>query len=166
MWSAGDPPRRYRVRLDLADADLADALAEALEASPSLVAAEPGERAHVTVTDSAAPAADPPVLRLAGGPLPPDASPDLVLAAAHLLAAGLRVEPDAPRPDAAPHLSPREREVLALIADGASNKSIARALGITERTAKFHVAAALARLHARNRSEAVSIAIREGLLVL
>lgn len=165
MWSAGESVRRYRVRLDLADADLADALADALEASPSLAAAEPGERAHVTVTDSAAPAADPPVLRLAGGPLPPDAPADLILSAAHLLAAGLRLEPDSPRP-AAPHLSPREREVLAHIADGASNKAIARTLGITERTAKFHVAAVLSRLHARNRSEAVSIAIREGLLVL
>ena len=51
------------------------------------------------------------------------------------------------------------------MADGAPNKVIARTLAIAERTAKFHVAAILAKLHARNRSEAVAIALREGLVV-
>jgi DNA-binding NarL/FixJ family response regulator len=154
------------VRLDLADTDLADALAEALAASPSLAIAAPDVRPDVTLTDRAAPAAASPVLRLAGGPLPEDAPPDLVLAAAHVMAAGVRLETAPRRETPPPHLSPREREVLALLADGASNKAIGRALGITERTAKFHVAAALARLGARNRSEAVSIALREGLVAL
>ena len=166
MWSGGSAVRRYAVRLDLADTELADAIADAVAASPSLVVVASDARPDVTVTDRAAPAAQPPVLRLVGGPLPEDAPVDLVLAAAHLLAAGLRVETDAPRGAPPPHVSPREREVLALLASGASNKAIARALGITERTAKFHVAAALARLRARNRSEAVSIALREGLIAL
>lgn len=166
MWSGGSALRRYTVRLDLADADLADALSEALDASPSLSLVEPDERPDVTLTDRAATIAEPPVLRLVDGPLPDDAPVDLVLSAAHVVAAGLRVERDARRARPAPHLSPREREVVALLADGASNKAIARALGIGERTAKFHVAAILSRLNARNRSEAVGIALREGLIVL
>lgn len=166
MWSAGSAVRRYTVRLDLVDADLADALSEALDASPSLSLVAADERADVTLTDRAATGVAPPVLRLIDGPLPEDAPLDLVLSAAHVVAAGLRVERGARRDRPAPHLSPRERQVVALLADGASNKAIARALGIGERTAKFHVAAVLSRLDARNRSEAVSIALREGLIVL
>ena len=56
--------------------------------------------------------------------------------------------------------------MLALLVEGAPNKAIARALGISVRTAKFHVAAVLAKLHARNRSEAVAIALRDGLVLL
>lgn len=166
MWTARPRGRRYAVRLDLADTELADALAEALDASPSLSAVGSGDTSDVTVTDRRASGAPPPVLRLVDGPLPQDPPVDLVLAAAHVLAAGLRVEPGMPREASPPHLSPREREVLTLLVDGASNKLIARTLGITERTAKFHVAAVLARLDARNRSEAVGIALREGLVAL
>ena len=50
--------------------------------------------------------------------------------------------------------------------DGAPNKLIARVLGISARTAKFHVAAILAKLHAQNRAGAVAIALRDGLVVL
>jgi DNA-binding CsgD family transcriptional regulator len=160
MWQ-GPASRRYRVALDLADLDLRDALAEALDAHPALTAAPPGA-ADLTISDGAAPAT--PALRLAA--LPPDAPPELILSAAHVLAAGLRLEPAADPGRPAPHLSPREREVLALLLDGAPNKAIARALGISVSTAKFHVAAVLAKLGARNRAEAVAIALREGLVVL
>ena len=160
---------RYRVALDLADLDLRDALAEALEAHPG---ARPrrrrrgARRGHRRPHRGRRPA--PRLLRLGAGPLPADASPELILSAAHLLAAGLRVEAAAP-PAAeppAPPLSPREREVLALMVEGAPNKAIARALGISVRTAKFHVAAVLGKLRARNRAEAVAIALRDGLVVL
>ena len=70
---------------------------------------------------------------------------------------------EAPAAGLAPRLSPREAEVLGLIVEGAPNKAIARALDISERTAKFHVAAVLAKLGARNRAEAVGRALREGL---
>jgi DNA-binding NarL/FixJ family response regulator len=63
-------------------------------------------------------------------------------------------------------LTPRELEVLAAIADGASNKAIARRLGISFHTAKFHVAAILAKLEADSRTEAVTRAAQLGLVML
>ncbi len=61
-------------------------------------------------------------------------------------------------------LTPRELEVLRLLASGAANKSIAAVLHITERTVKFHVSAILGKLAASNRTEAVSIAVAHGLI--
>jgi DNA-binding NarL/FixJ family response regulator len=63
-------------------------------------------------------------------------------------------------------LTPRELEVLAAMADGASNKVIARRLGISFHTAKFHVAAILAKLDADSRTEAVTKAAHLGLVML
>jgi len=61
-------------------------------------------------------------------------------------------------------LSHREREVPRLVAGGRSNKQIARELGITERTVKFHVTSILNKLGADNRAQAVALAGRRGLL--
>src|SRR5580704_17274428 len=63
-------------------------------------------------------------------------------------------------------LIPRALEVLAAMADGASNKAIARRLGIPFHTAKFHVAAILAKLDADSRTEAVARAAHLGLVML
>jgi DNA-binding NarL/FixJ family response regulator len=63
-------------------------------------------------------------------------------------------------------LTPRELEVLALIAAGASNKLIARRLAISVHTAKFHVAGVLEKLGAHSRAEAVAIGARVGLVLL
>ena len=63
-------------------------------------------------------------------------------------------------------LTPRELEVLTAMADGASNKAIARRLGISFHTAKFHVAAILAKLNADSRTEAVTRAAQLGLVML
>jgi DNA-binding NarL/FixJ family response regulator len=63
-------------------------------------------------------------------------------------------------------LTPRELEVLAAMADGASNKVIARRLGISFHTAKFHVAAILAKLDADSRTEAVAKAAQLGVVML
>jgi two-component system nitrate/nitrite response regulator NarL len=63
-------------------------------------------------------------------------------------------------------LTPRELQVLAAMADGASNKAIARRLGISFHTAKFHVAAILAKLNADSRTEAVTRAAQLGLVML
>ncbi len=111
----------------------------------------------------------------------------LIAAAARLAAAGYRVSGDATgaRPadfhaeanepfeeetagehTARPVLSPREAEVLALLAEGAPNKVIARRLDISVHTAKFHVAAILIKLGAVNRTDAIAIAMRQGLVLV
>ncbi len=63
-------------------------------------------------------------------------------------------------------LSGRERDVLALVAEGLANKQIAFRLGISEHTVKTHVAALFGKLHAGTRAEAVVTAARAGLLML
>jgi len=63
-------------------------------------------------------------------------------------------------------LTPRERDVLALMAEGASNKAIARQLGISVHTAKFHVGSLLDKLDATGRTDAVAHAARRGVIDL
>jgi DNA-binding CsgD family transcriptional regulator len=63
-------------------------------------------------------------------------------------------------------LTPRELQVLALLAEGASNKVIARRLGISVHTAKFHVASLLDKLDAVGRTDAVAHAARRGVINL
>ena len=63
-------------------------------------------------------------------------------------------------------LTPREQEVLRLLALGLANKEIASRMNISEHTVKFHVAAILGKLGAASRTEAVAIGIRHGLVLL
>ena len=125
--------------------------------------------------------------------LPRDADVALIAAAARLAAAGYRVAPASAEMDEgdgrldrdndrvgggplaggeADHeassirLSPREAEVLALLAEGASNKVIARHLDISVHTVKFHVAAILVKLGAANRTDAIATAMRHGLVLV
>jgi DNA-binding CsgD family transcriptional regulator len=70
----------------------------------------------------------------------------------------------APEQDAA--LTPREIQVLSLLAEGASNKSIARRLGISVHTVKFHVASLLDKFEASGRTDAVTHAVRLGVIQL
>lgn len=80
-------------------------------------------------------------------------------AAAKALTAALR----APR-SAADALTPREREVLVLLAQGGTNRQIGRLLGVTERTARTHVSNILGKLGLASRTQAALWAVREGLL--
>jgi DNA-binding NarL/FixJ family response regulator len=73
---------------------------------------------------------------------------------------------DVPNDAGRAQLTRRELEVLAAMADGASNKVIARRLGISFHTAKFHVAAILTKLDADSRTEAVAKAAQSGLVML
>jgi DNA-binding NarL/FixJ family response regulator len=63
-------------------------------------------------------------------------------------------------------LTPRERDVLALLARGLSNKAIGSRLALTENTVKFHVAAIFSKLDATSRTEAVTNGVRRGLIML
>ena len=63
-------------------------------------------------------------------------------------------------------LTPRELEVLRLMARGLPNRQIATALNVNERTIKYHVSAVLAKLDVTNRTEAVTLALHHGLISL
>jgi DNA-binding CsgD family transcriptional regulator len=63
-------------------------------------------------------------------------------------------------------LTPREIQVLELLAEGLPNKAIAERLGISDQTAKFHVASISGKLGAANRTDAVRRAVRRGLITL
>jgi NarL family two-component system response regulator YdfI len=112
--------------------------------------------------------------------LPSDVSPEQLAAALEAAAAGLVVmhpgevaavlpatEPAAqPFAELAEPLTPRESEVLQMLATGLGNKEIAARLAISEHTVKFHVASILGKLGAGSRTEAVSLGIRRGLVLL
>jgi DNA-binding NarL/FixJ family response regulator len=63
-------------------------------------------------------------------------------------------------------LTPREVEVLSLVADGLSNKAVAARLGVSDETVKFHLASIFGKLGASNRTDAVRLGLRRGLLAL
>lgn len=111
--------------------------------------------------------------------LPLQASPREIAVAIEAAAEGLIVlHPDsvdsrhvtgpAPRPAEAPDapLTPREIEVLRLLAEGLANKNIAWTLKISEHTVKFHIASIFTKLNVSSRAEAVAIGIRQGVILL
>lgn len=135
--------------------------------------------ALVLLTDEAQPVWTQEALRLGvRAVLPRDASASEILAAVEAAASGMAVldprDLDALLRSAVPvqtsgeaaALTPRELEVLRMMADGAANKTIAWKLDISEHTVKFHVASILGKLHAASRTEAVTIGIRQGLILL
>ena len=65
-----------------------------------------------------------------------------------------------------PPLTPREAEILSLVGQGLSNKSVARRLGISVHTVKFHLEALFAKLEATSRAEAVAKGLRGGVIEL
>ncbi|MEZ4713898.1 MAG: response regulator transcription factor [Caldilineaceae bacterium] len=82
------------------------------------------------------------------------------------LATALRPHTDAPGEQPFDPLTPRELEVLQLMAEGLTNKAIARQLEISEHTVKFHINTILSKLYASSRTEAVVRATRAGLILL
>ena len=114
----------------------------------------------------------------AQGVLLRDTEASIIGVAVHSVALGLKVlgpdlsvsfNPSVPSPSgyATPSdITPREREVLNLLAEGLPNKGIAHRLNISEHTVKFHVNAILGKLGAQSRTEAVTLATRRGLILL
>ncbi len=105
--------------------------------------------------------------------LPPDLTPTQLDAGLRAVAAGLRVRiEDAGRREFLPAeqpralLTPREVEILRCLGDGMSNKAVARALGISAHTVKFHLEAVFTKLDAASRAEAVAKGLRRGLILL
>jgi len=89
--------------------------------------------------------------------------------AADAILMALDDEPAARRraePDLVEELTAREVQVLELLAEGLANKAIAGRLGISDQTVKFHVATILGKLGVANRTEAVRIAVRRGLIAM
>jgi NarL family two-component system response regulator YdfI len=117
----------------------------------------------------------------ARGVLPSTATPAQIAAAIDSVASGLVVTPvdlinsilpeqrlteaseTGPRGEA---LTGREIEVLGMLAEGLANKTIAYRLGISEHTVKFHISSIFGKLSAGSRTEAVTIGIRRGLIML
>ena len=114
----------------------------------------------------------------ASGFLLKDVSPEHLIAAVRLVRRGdallapsitrRLVERFAPRSAAADLsvLTPRELEILACLGEGMSNKAVARRLGISAHTVKFHLEAVFAKLGATSRAEAVAKGLRRGLILL
>lgn len=112
--------------------------------------------------------------------LPADISPEQLVTALQAVASGLLVlhpshvseglpagsAPPRTLDELAESLTRRELEVLQMLAGGLSNKEIAIKLSISEHTVKFHVASILGKLGAGSRTEAVSLGIRRGLVLL
>lgn len=108
-----------------------------------------------------------------------DASPEELVEAVRLVARGetpitpemamrMKKEFDKIAQEASPYLklTPREREILDLVAKGASNKEIAHQLCIEEKTVKNHMSNIFAKLHVNDRTQALIVAIRQGLVQL
>ncbi|WP_433217093.1 response regulator [Dactylosporangium sp. CS-047395] len=132
-----------------------------------------GTRARVLViTSFTEPAAVLPAVRAgAAGYVYKDVDPPALAAAIRAVHAGhVLLHPDvarlltdgAPAPDAA-HLTAREREVLAEVARGRSNREIARTLGLAEKTVKTHMSAILTKLGVQDRTQAALYAVRNDL---
>jgi DNA-binding CsgD family transcriptional regulator len=187
---------RLTVLVALADRRRAEELAAHLGDSEAMLAlladeAEGVEAAthfDAVVTDDARRSVELPTVLIADGvdgarrpatvraTLRRSAADSLIAAAVRLAVAGYAVAPEIERPNGvardsgellpAVSLTQREKEVIALLAEGASNKLIARRLDISVHTAKFHVAAILEKLGAVNRTDAIAIAMREGLVLV
>ncbi|HTM38382.1 MAG TPA: helix-turn-helix transcriptional regulator [Terriglobales bacterium] len=112
-------------------------------------------------------------LRAPNAMLPPDAPTTQIRAAAMAVAAGLQIAQktdfDADGESEFAFVEPltdRELHILNLVADGLSNPQIARRLAISRNTVKFHISSIIAKLGATSRTEAVTIGVKRGLIIL
>jgi DNA-binding NarL/FixJ family response regulator len=176
-------------------ADLESANDEAAEKRAEVILADAGQDAleeWIAEFQEAGMAAGPPVLVISDEPdasaavraiqagvrgvLPSESGAEQIVSALDAVSKGLVVlhplEVGAARParneqvELIEPLTPREREVLQMLAGGLSNKEIAARMKISEHTAKFHVAQILGKLGASSRTEAVAIGMRVGLVLL
>ncbi|MBV8738624.1 MAG: response regulator transcription factor [Alphaproteobacteria bacterium] len=166
-------PLRLRVAVSAIDPATARRLAERTAESGHMPVPA-NEPADAGVSDGLTPAAGVPVVAVGvedgdfAGVLPHDAGPAQLDAALRAVAAGLIVRlATAARPgfaalpeEPAAALTPREVEVLAALAEGLGNKAVARRLGISPHTVKFHIESVFRKLGAGTRAEAVAKGLR------
>lgn len=164
-------PLRLRVAVAAIDPAMVRRLADRVaESGHTPVPA--GEPADARVSDGLTAAGGVPVVAIGvedgdfAGVLPNDAGPAQLDAALRAVAAGLIVR-RAARPgfaalpeEPAAALTPREVEVLAALAEGLGNKAVARRLGISPHTVKFHIESVFRKLGAGTRAEAVAKGLR------
>lgn len=169
-WRIADGVRRHALARDFLAASETEA--DVLVIELALGAALPADAAAfdgalLVLTDDVSLATDAAI----PGVLRHDASAVQIAAAVAALAAGLAVrwpgwaserEGFAAQPAAPKLLTPREVEVLAAVGDGLSNKAIARRLGISAHTVKYHLEAVFLKLGVRSRAEAVTRGLRLG----
>ncbi|MET7401221.1 response regulator transcription factor [Dactylosporangium sp. NPDC005572] len=145
---------------------------DGVEALRGLRAADAARPRVLVITSFTDPSAVLPAVRAgAAGYVYKDVDPPALAAAIRAVHAGhVLLHPDVARlladsgpPPEAAHLTPREREVLAEVARGRSNREIARALGLAEKTVKTHVSAILTKLGVQDRTQAALYAVRSGL---
>jgi DNA-binding NarL/FixJ family response regulator len=132
-----------RIAIVAPSARLRASLAAALRASPEF------EVVGVTASDTNVPS-----------------SVDVILVAHAGEDSGPRIRPTRSDAIVGPTLTNREREILALLADGLANKQIAARLGISKNTVKTHIELLFDKLAVSSRAEAVATGVRRGLLLL
>jgi DNA-binding NarL/FixJ family response regulator len=165
------PSGRLRVAIYAADVSRRHALSRMVAEAGHLVVALDAVVDVVLADRESPPAETRPIVALGaadrdlGGLLPREASADQIDAAIRAVAAGLIVRlPEAAEvgfgaigeADGHTLLTPRELEVLAALAEGLTNKAIARRLNISLHTVKFHIESLFRKLGARTRTEAVA----------
>ena len=169
-------PQRLRVLVIAADGERLIVLTRVVRELGHAIAS-PGD-ASIVLADGAEPPGGVPAVRLGNSPepsegnLPGDASPDQIDAALRAVAVGLKVTTANDRDksfraleqECAVLLTPRELEVLSAVSLGLANKEVARKLGISLHTVKFHLESLMRKLASSSRTEAVTRAMRLGLL--
>lgn len=165
--------RAARLRPDVVLLDLVMPVLDGLGAIERIIARDPDARILVLTSFAGEDQVLPALRAGAVGYLLKDADPAEVERAVRAVAAGESpLDPAvagrvlrAVRPGSDPlaALTPREREVLGLLARGLTNRQIARELVVAEKTVKTHVSAVLAKLGVADRTQAALLAVREGL---
>jgi DNA-binding NarL/FixJ family response regulator len=172
----------HRLRPDIVLMDIRMPVLDGIEATKRIVSAQPGTRVLILTTFGLDIYVYDALRAGASGFMLKDAPPEEIVAAVRIVASGdallapavtravieefARQRPAAPPapPPALAELTPREREVLGLLARGLSNPEICERLVITEATAKTHVARILQKLALRDRVQAVIYAYETGLV--
>jgi DNA-binding NarL/FixJ family response regulator len=171
-----------RLRPDVVLMDIRMPVLDGIEATRRIVAAQPGTRVLILTTFGLDTYVYEALRAGASGFMLKDGPPEEIVAAVRIVASGeallapsitravieefARQQPTVPpaQPAAVSELTPREREVLDLLARGLSNPEICRELVISEATAKTHVARILQKLDLRDRVQAVIYAYESGLV--